>query len=56
MADEVLKIVDQRTNSSYELPFFKGAVRAADFRKIKTGPEDFGVVSYDPAFLNTAAC
>ena len=56
MADELLKIVDQRTNSSYELPLSKGAIRAADLKKIKTGPEDSGVVSYDPAFLNTAAC
>jgi len=56
MADPVLKIEDQRTKASYELPLFKGAVRAADLRQIKTGPEDFGVVSYDPAFLNTAAC
>jgi len=56
MADEVLKIADQRTKSTYEFPLFKGAVRAADFRQIKTGPGDFGVVSYDPAFLNTAAC
>ncbi len=56
MADEALKIADQRTNTTYELPLFKGAVRTADLRKIKTGPEDFGVVGYDPAFLNTAAC
>ncbi|HXZ18817.1 MAG TPA: citrate synthase [Candidatus Acidoferrales bacterium] len=56
MAEEGLKITDQRTKSAYELALFKGAIRAADLRKIKSGPEDFGVVSYDPAFLNTAAC
>jgi citrate synthase len=56
MAEEILKITDQRTKCTYELPFFKGAVRAADLRQIKTDSEDFGVVSYDPAFLNTAAC
>jgi citrate synthase len=56
MADDILKIADQRTNSTYEFPLFKGALRAADLRQIKTGPEDFGVLSYDPAFLNTAAC
>jgi citrate synthase len=56
MADEVLKVVDQRTKSAYDLPLHKGAVRAMDLRQIKTGPEDFGVMSYDPAFLNTAAC
>ncbi|HUJ39930.1 MAG TPA: citrate synthase [Candidatus Acidoferrales bacterium] len=56
MADEALKITDARTSASYELPFFKGAIRAAELKKIKTTPEDSGVVSYDPAFLNTAAC
>jgi citrate synthase len=56
MADPVLKIVDERTKASYDLPLFKGAIRAADLRHIKTGVDDFGVVSYDPAFLNTAAC
>ncbi len=56
MAEEVLKITDQRTKSTYEVPFFRGTIRAADLRQIKAGPEDFGVVSYDPAFLNTAAC
>ncbi len=56
MPEEALNIIDQRTKSSYEFPFFKGAIRAANLRQIKTGPEDFGVVSYDPAFLNTAAC
>jgi citrate synthase len=56
MADEALKITDPRTKAAYEVPFFKGAIRAADLRQIKTGPEDFGVMSYDPAFQNTAAC
>ena len=56
MADQVLKVVDQRTKLAYDLPLFKGAIRSMDLRQIKTGPEDFGVVGYDPAFLNTAAC
>jgi citrate synthase len=56
MANEVLSIVDKRTNASYEVPFFKGSIRTADLRKIKTGPDDFGVMGYDPAFLNTASC
>jgi len=56
MADEILKILDGRTNADYQLPLFKGAVRAADLKQIKTGTGDPGVVSYDPAFLNTAAC
>jgi citrate synthase len=56
MDKEILSIVDQRTKKSYELPFFKGTIRAMDLRQIKTDPEDFGVMTYDPAFMNTAAC
>jgi citrate synthase len=56
MANEVLSIVDKRTNATYEAPLFKGAIRTADLKKIKTGPDDFGVMGYDPAFLNTASC
>ena len=56
MDKEVLHVTDERTGSAYDFPFFKGTVRAMDLRKIKTGPEDFGVMTYDPAFLNTASC
>jgi citrate synthase len=56
MAEEILSITDKRTNKAYELPLHGGAIRAMDLRQIKTGPEDFGVISYDPAFLNTASC
>ena len=56
MDKEALNIVDRRTGAAYDLPFFKGAIRAMDLRQIKTGPEDFGVMTYDPAFLNTASC
>jgi citrate synthase len=56
MENEGLSIVDKRTKATYELPLSKGAVRAMDLRQIKTDPEDFGVMSYDPAFLNTASC
>src|ERR1041385_3647463 len=56
MEEEVLNVIDERTKAEYHLPFFKGAVRAMDLRQIKTGPNDFGVLSYDPAFLNTASC
>jgi citrate synthase len=56
MDKAVLNIVDQRTGAAYDLPFYKGAIRAMDLRRIKTGPEDFGVMTYDPAFLNTASC
>jgi citrate synthase len=56
MPTESLTIVDNRTGKSYEIPIQDGAVRAADLRQIKSGPDDFGLMSYDPAFLNTAAC
>jgi citrate synthase len=56
MEKEILSVVDKRTRSTYDLPIEKGAIRASDLRQVKTGPEDFGLVSYDPAFLNTAAC
>lgn len=56
MQNETLTITDNRTGKTYTLPLYKGAVRAIDLRQIKTGPEDFGVLSYDPAFMNTAAC
>jgi citrate synthase len=51
-----LTVTDNRTNLTYEFPLFKGAVRTMDFRQIRTGPEDFGVMGYDPAFMNTASC
>ena len=56
MDKETLNIVDRRTDANYDLPLYKGTVRAMDLRRIKTGPEDFGVMTYDPAFLNTASC
>ena len=55
MAD-TLTIVDNRTGKKYELPIQDGTVRAMDLRQIKTGPEDFGLMTYDPAFMNTANC
>jgi len=55
MAD-TLTITDNRTGKQYEIPIRNGAIRASDLRQIKVSPEDFGLMSYDPAFLNTAAC
>jgi citrate synthase len=55
MAD-TLTITDNRTGKSYEVPIIDGTIRAADLRQIKVGAEDFGVMSYDPAFMNTASC
>ena len=52
---ETLTIVDNRTGKSYEVPVADGAIRAMDLRQIKTGPDDFGLLAYDPAFTNTAS-
>jgi len=53
---DALTVVDQRTGKSYDLPITDGAIRAIDLRQIKVAPDDFGLLSYDPAFLNTASC
>ncbi|MDQ3265733.1 MAG: citrate synthase [Myxococcota bacterium] len=56
MAKDTLSVTDNRTGKTYELPIQDGCVRAMDFRKIKTDEKDFGLMTYDPAFLNTANC
>jgi citrate synthase len=56
MGTDTLTITDNRTSQTYTVPIDKGTIRAMDLRKIKTGPEDFGLMSYDPAFTNTASC
>src|SRR5829696_6285651 len=55
MAD-TLTITDNRTGRQYELPIQDGTIRAMDLRKIKVTDDDFGMMTYDPAFMNTAAC
>jgi len=53
---ETLTVTDNRTGESYELPITDGTVRAIDLRQIKVDADDFGLMTYDPAFLNTASC
>ncbi len=53
---DTLAIKDNRTGKTYEIPIQDGAIRAMDLRQIKSAPEDFGLITYDPAFQNTAAC
>src|SRR5437899_3258843 len=53
---QTLTIVDNRTGKSYEIPITHDTIRAADLRQIKVDPKDFGLMSYDPAFNNTASC
>jgi citrate synthase len=56
MGKDALSIVDQRTQTAIEVPIKDGTIRAMDLRQLKTGPEDFGLMTYDPAFMNTASC
>ena len=51
-----LSVIDRRTGRTYELPIKDGAINAADLRQIKVDEGDFGLMSYDPAFMNTASC
>jgi citrate synthase len=53
---DTFKITDNRTGKDYEVPLKDGALPAMDLRQIKTSEDDFGVISYDPAFKNTASC
>src|ERR1700736_1465476 len=53
---DTLTIVDNRTGKKYELPIQDGTIRAMDLRQIKAGAQDFGLMTYDPAFMNTANC
>src|SRR5487761_1497295 len=54
--DGSLTLTDERTGQSYEIPIIDGAVHATELRKIKVDPDDFGLLSYDPALMNTASC
>jgi citrate synthase len=56
MSKDSLTITDNRTGKSYELPIENGTIRALDLRKIKASDDDFGLMTYDPAFTNTASC
>jgi citrate synthase len=56
MGKDTLTVTDNRTGKSYELPIRDGTVRAIDLRQIKVAPDDFGLMTYDPAFMNTASC
>src|SRR3954452_9360766 len=53
---DTLTIVDNRTGQSYEVPVVDGAISAMDLRQIKVSEDEFGMLSYDPAFTNTASC
>ena len=56
MGADTLTVIDNRTGKQYEIPIEDDTIRAIDLRKIKVSDEDFGLMTYDPAFMNTASC
>src|SRR5512142_1783066 len=56
MNEKILRITDGRTDKTYAIPIDKGTIRAMDLRQIKENADDFGLMTYDPAFMNTASC
>jgi citrate synthase len=56
MGAQTLTVIDNRTGKHYELPIKDGAIPATELRRIKASPDDFGLMAYDPAFMNTASC
>jgi citrate synthase len=56
MGTDTLTITDNRTGKQYEVPIEHDTIRAMDLRKIKVADDDFGLMTYDPAFTNTASC
>ena len=55
-ATDSLSVTDNRTGETYEIPISDGTVNSMDFRQIKVSDDDFGLMTYDPAFMNTASC
>jgi citrate synthase len=53
---DTLTVIDNRTGEQYEIPVERDMIRAAELRKIKVKPDDFGLMAYDPGFANTASC
>ena len=56
MTSHSLTVVDSRTGREYTLPIVDGTIRATDLRQINVEDGDGGLMSYDPAYLNTASC
>ena len=56
MSTDTLTVTDNRTGKQYEVPIADGTVRAMDFRQMRVSDDDFGLMTYDPAFTNTASC
>src|SRR4029434_10942355 len=56
MSADTLTITDNRTGKQYEVPIQDGTIKIVDARQIKAADDDFGLMTYDPAFMNTASC
>jgi citrate synthase len=56
MNQNTLTVTDNRTGQVYEIPIENNSICAMNLRQIKVNADDFGLMSYDPAFMNTAAC
>ena len=56
MNNKTVTITDGRTDKAYTIPIDQGTIRAMDLRQIKENADDFGLMTYDPAFMNTASC
>ncbi len=56
MGHDTLTVTDNRTGKQYDIPIKDGAISAPEFRRMKVSPDDFGLMTYDPAFMNTASC
>jgi citrate synthase len=53
---DAVSIIDSRTDKEYSVPIINGTIKAMDLRQIKVSDDDFGLMTYDPAFMNTASC
>src|SRR5579862_7987419 len=53
---DTLTITDNRTGATYEVPIEDGTIRATELRQLKVDDDDFGIMTYDPAYMNTASC
>jgi citrate synthase len=56
LSKDTLTITDNRNGKTYEVPIQDGTIKATDLRQIKVGADDFGLMTYDPGFMNTASC
>ncbi|MCU0247058.1 MAG: citrate synthase [Bryobacter sp.] len=56
MANDTITLTDNRTGKTYTLPVNQGTIRSMDLRQVKVSDDDFGLMGYDPAFMNTASC